>query len=659
VATHDYVIANGTGAAVRSDLNGALAAIVSQNSSASEPATMYAYMLWADTTAGIMKMRNGANSAWISLWELDGTFIATDISLSAGTAGAPSLYFTGDTNTGIYSPGADQVAISTGGTGRLFVDASGRVGVGTASPDANLTIGGLTNTGGQSVDAINVNRTDGLRLFGVKWDVTSNEVRFSGNSKNYVFRNGSSEAETARITSAGLVGIGNSIPGSFSAAANQLVVGSGSGANGVTIFGSASNIFFSDSTASPSVGFIQYEHITDALRFGTNDATRLYIDSSGRVGIGTTSPSYLLDLQGSGAVSARVLSSGSDALLRLTNTTASTGREFYISSTNSGNLIFVDNTSGGQRMALDSSGRLLVGTSTSRAVEDFTGNGPESLIQIEATNSNAIMSIISAGTADAGRAGTLSLGRHRNATVGGTPTIVQSGDTIGAICFAGGDGTDMLTKGAAIACQVDGTPGANDMPGRLVFSTTADGASSPTERMRINSAGQVLISCTSFPSATVKGVGWADNSGTGYFYVSAVNTTGSSAHLQFINPNGVVGSIQTSASATSYNTSSDYRLKENVVPLTGAADRVNQLQVCRFNFIADPDTTVDGFIAHEAQAVVPECITGTKDEVDDEGNPVYQGIDQSKLVPLLTAALQEAIGRIETLEAKVAALESA
>ena len=80
-----------------------------------------------------MKMRNGANSAWISLWELDGTFIATDISLGAGTAGAPSLYFTGDTNTGIYSPGADQVAISTGGSGRLFVDASGRLLVGTSS----------------------------------------------------------------------------------------------------------------------------------------------------------------------------------------------------------------------------------------------------------------------------------------------------------------------------------------------------------------------------------------------------------------------------------------------------------------------------------------------------------------------------------------------
>jgi hypothetical protein len=120
-----------------------------------------------------------------------------------------------------------------------------------------------------------------------------------------------------------------------------------------------------------------------------------------------------------------------------------------------------------------------------------------------------------------------------------------------------------------------------------------------------------------------------------------------------------VGSISISAGATAYNTSSDYRLKENVVPLTGAADRVNQLQVHRFNFIGNPNTTVDGFIAHEAQAVVPECVTGAKDEVDADGNPIYQGIDQSKLVPLLTAALQEAIGRIETLEAEVAALKGA
>ena len=120
MATHDYVIANGTGAAVRSDLNGALAAIVSQNSSATEPSPSYAYQRWADTTAGVMKMRNGANNAWITLYQLDGEW--STIAFENGTAAAPSIYFKDSgTDTGIYSPGADQVGISTGGTGRLAV----------------------------------------------------------------------------------------------------------------------------------------------------------------------------------------------------------------------------------------------------------------------------------------------------------------------------------------------------------------------------------------------------------------------------------------------------------------------------------------------------------------------------------------------------------
>jgi hypothetical protein len=111
-----------------------------------------------------------------------------------------------------------------------------------------------------------------------------------------------------------------------------------------------------------------------------------------------------------------------------------------------------------------------------------------------------------------------------------------------------------------------------------------------------------------------------------------------------------VGSIQTNQSSTSYNTSSDYRLKENVVDLTGATDRLKQLNPSRFNFIVDSDKTVDGFLAHEVQAVVPEAITGTKDAVDADGNPVYQGIDQSKLVPLLVATIQELEARITALE---------
>ena len=121
--------------------------------------------------------------------------------------------------------------------------------------------------------------------------------------------------------------------------------------------------------------------------------------------------------------------------------------------------------------------------------------------------------------------------------------------------------------------------------------------------------------------------------------------------------NSPVGSIFCNASSTTYATSSDHRLKENIVDLAGAIGRVKTLAPKRFNFIADPDTTVDGFLAHEVTAV-PEAIVGTHNQVDDDGNPVYQGIDQAKLVPLLTAALQEAIAKIETLETKVAALEA-
>jgi hypothetical protein len=119
-----------------------------------------------------------------------------------------------------------------------------------------------------------------------------------------------------------------------------------------------------------------------------------------------------------------------------------------------------------------------------------------------------------------------------------------------------------------------------------------------------------------------------------------------------------VGSITVTASSTAFNTSSDYRLKENVVALTGAKARLNDLDVKRFNFTASPLVTVDGFLAHEVATIVPEAITGTKDEVDSDGNPVYQGIDQSKLVPLLTAALQEAFAEIAALTTRVETLEA-
>ena len=164
--------------------------------------------------------------------------------------------------------------------------------------------------------------------------------------------------------------------------------------------------------------------------------------------------------------------------------------------------------------------------------------------------------------------------------------------------------------------------------------------------------------------------------------MSSASTSNGVELVQFRNPNGEVGTIATTSNGTSYNTSSDYRLKENVTGITDGIERVKQLNPSRFNFIADADTPVDGFLAHEVSDIVPEAVTGEKDAMmdeeyevtpavlDDDGNvvteavmgtrsvPKYQGIDQSKLVPLLTAALQEAVAKIETLEAKVTALEN-
>jgi len=121
--------------------------------------------------------------------------------------------------------------------------------------------------------------------------------------------------------------------------------------------------------------------------------------------------------------------------------------------------------------------------------------------------------------------------------------------------------------------------------------------------------------------------------------------------------NTLLGKIVQNSSSVSYDTTSDYRLKENVVTDWDATTRLKQLKPSRFNFKGYKDETVDGFLAHEVSSIVPEAISGEKDAVDKDGNPVYQGIDHSKLVPLLTKALQEAVTKIETLEAEVEKLK--
>ena len=181
-------------------------------------------------------------------------------------------------------------------------------------------------------------------------------------------------------------------------------------------------------------------------------------------------------------------------------------------------------------------------------------------------------------------------------------------------------------------------------------------------RLVCDDAARVLIGSTSNNAVGTSAkfqVGYSKTGEFGILVRPTDNNTGGGEPVLFQNFAGnTIGTISASSSNVAYNTSSDYRLKENVVDITGATARLKQLKPVRFNFIGDADRTVDGFLAHEAQAVVPEAVTGTKDEVDDDGRAVMQGIDQSKLVPLLTGALREAIAKIETLETKVAALEA-
>jgi len=304
----------------------------------------------------------------------------------------------------------------------------------------------------------------------------------------------------------------------------------------------------------------------------------------------------------------------------------------------------------------------------------------------------------------------------------GTHAIVASGETLGTVRFSGSDGTNFF-RAAEIGGFVDGTPGTNDMPGRLVFSTTADGASSPTERMRINSSGNLLVGTTSTLGArlAVYGTGGGDNNyiqitnpGQGTACVGLISTgsnvkfyncystgtlsggvgididtsgnllvgaTSGSAQLvvkytypkdganwissssathtaiSFNTPAGVAGTINTNTLSTSYATSSDYRLKEAIAPMTGALAKVALLKPCTYKWKID-GSDGQGFIAHELDEVVPGCVTGEKDAVDAEGNPQYQGIDTSFLVATLTAAIQEQQTLITALTARITALES-
>jgi hypothetical protein len=493
--------------------------------------------------------------------------------IASGTAAAPSLAILADLDTGLFSPGANELAVATNGTGRLFINSSGQVGVGATESSSTFGVHG-TNAGGYVVSRINNTSATGFArlLFDINGgtngtaDISYVPGTFFavGPSSNdtttpIVFRNNNA-SERLRITSAGLVGVGTSSPGykfevdntGGSTATARLIgndqanvrlriqntgtsgrayeiVGGLNGANNshLSIYdatAAATRLTITETglvgigTSSPGQGQAQINiTISGAngsdLQFwtcgdGVVPGERMRIDSSGNVGIGITAPSAKLHVSITGAANA----STTDALIlnndnsnvadNLTTgiswmRTGNNGSYIYtrISSIRTGthdtDLAFSVNEGGtlSERLRLDSLGRLLVGTSS--AISD-------AFIQIRGNSSGGIYE------------GKITMFPDL------ANSSINSTTTLGNLQFSGAEGG----IGATITGHGDAQWGTNDYPGRLVFSTTADGAASPTERLRITSAGLVGIGTTTPDSKLSVDNTRSDTAGSGFFAIT-------------------------------------------------------------------------------------------------------------------------------------------
>jgi len=477
--------------------------------------------------------------------------------LPDGSAGTPGLRFLSDTNVGLFRPATDTLAIATGGSERLRIDSSGRLGLGTSNPGAKLDITGeaAANSIAAHIKAGDGGATVGLIIDG---DFDANDTLIKARS---------------------------------------------------------------NATATPS------------------DAdTKFIVTGAGNVGIGTTSVETLLHLRSDSASAVDHLflqnatgGAGSESRIAFSASTAgySANRFSYIGATLTGagqnghNLVFATNANGGsetEKARIDSSGRLLVGTSSSTVAASLVVQGN------------------SAGSAS----GQMYLQR--------TNTSPSSGNKLADLHYADSSGN----IGASIATLCDGTwTAGSSHPGALVFSTTADGASSPTERMRILSKGDTGFYGTDDVVflASDKAAGTSDNlilgrhSATGVF-------SGTTSFV--VRTNGNV--LNTN---NSYGAISDIKLKENIVDANSQWDDLKAIQVRNYNFKEGQTHTQLGVVAQEVELVSPGLVNESPDR-DEEGNDlgtVTKSVNYSVLYMKAVKALQEAMERIEVLEAKVNALE--
>ena len=378
-------------------------------------------------------------------------------------------------------------------------------------------------------------------------------------------------------------------------------------------------------------------------------ATRMSIDSSGNVGMGTSSPSTSLDIAhqiSTTGIEYPVLIAGIDAGNTQNQGTGSgIGLQFKLA----GNDSSGDSLVGAGIVAMRENA---TDTNSSTGLAFQVSQGDTTLDEVMRINHDGKVGI---GTNNPGRTLEVSTDGTAQFRLSRVDTTINGNNTIGTIEFWGNDDTSG-TVGATIAAHAASTWGGGAYPTDLRFSTM-DG-STLSERMRIDSSGRVAIATTPQSGIQFKVVGSGqehtiycigDNAGYAPLLVDNSASSGTRFFTSFRINNSIKGNITSTGSVVVYGGQSDYRLKENVTNLTGATDRLKQLRPKRFNFIGDTET-MDGFLAHEVAAVVPIAVVGEKDAVDENGEVDAQQMDNGLLVPLLVATIQELEARLTALE---------
>ena len=641
---------------------------------------------WRSETGQFVDVAGDTMTGDLTISSADLVMDDGEIIAASGDEATPSITFEGDLDTGFHKPAADKLAISTGGTSRVIIDDSGRVGIGTTAPDELLHIeGNLAEFKGTNKNPIDVSAgTEQIFKFGIEGQ--KNNVY--GPAGSIIFRQDNSTwssvepnykptrielctqdntttdfSETPRLVvdQNGNIGIGTTDPdtvldvrgGVF--AANQDI--------GIQL-GVPTGEFKSGFKLKTNGLGVPRVAIEAASNSSGGSEEYLSITNLGRVGIGTTDPGYKLQISEASTSSVSIKSSGDNtsprasrliysfddgdgASINATRATSDTAADVNLSFRTGGI------TNSDERARIDSVGRLLVGTSTSQSVARNFGAISPSNIQVVLSTTFAAYSAICKKNDTSGPV--LALASSRS------DSIVNQDDRLGEIRFAGYDGTDYESSAALIKVEVDGTPGTNDMPGRIVLSTTGSGASIPTERMRIDSAGAVLINTTSLTvNSSSFGTRIGGGGAAGVFFTSRnVDGTGSSAAIY-----GNAGTLFVKGDGDCENTNnsyggiSDIKFKENIIDASSQWNDLKALQVRKYNFKSETGFNIHtqiGLVAQEVELVSPGLVSESPD-LDEEGNDlgtVTKSVNYSVLYMKAVKALQEAMERIETLEQRL------